>query len=142
MGDKVSLTVNYAEKTWERARKAYVAKLSDPGSPPTLLGWVLSAVAEHADRSPRERASTAGEQGTTGTGRIARVHQVDPQVLARIDECRAADRQWDAVSRVRSRSGWVNEAVELAAAEVERSHGGKLPDVGKLPTGPAARRLS
>lgn len=67
------------------------------------------------------------------------VQQVPEQTAEAVEEALVQDRR--STGRLRSRSAWVREAANVAAAVAERAHGGQLPaPPARLAPGPGRDR--
>ena len=134
--------------SWDRARSGYVADLdNDPAAPAALLGWLHRAIAEHAARTPAERAAVAeqaaqipGEAGgpTMRAGGFKRTLVLEATTVNALEEAILTDRR--ELGRVVSRSEFVRHAALAAADQAEHRLGRRLPPAPvRLPNRPVRR---
>lgn len=111
----------------DRARSAYVSDLySDPDSPGSFEGWLKRALAQHARRTPQQRAELADITIEPDPRRkLSKGYRLAQDVVAAMEEAIVADGQ--ELGRVHSRSGFVHEAVLAAAEDARRRLGHDMP---------------
>lgn len=140
--DQRSTGIHWDNRSWGRARSAYVADLdADPTAPSSWTGWLSRAIEQHVERGPAARASlrTDSMQTSLGSARGAgfdRRHLLDESLLRAMADAIIADRRHN--GHMISRSVFVREAARAAADEAQERLGRALPPppIGRLPTHP------
>lgn len=137
--ERRALSMWWDQSTWDLARAAFVAGLDDePPGPDTLLGWIVESIEAHTARSAASRAALGADLPPYEGSGFQRVHQLPGSVVVSVDAAIDDDRR--SAGRMLSRSAWVREAAQLAAAQT-RKRRGDLPDApARLSPGPARRR--
>lgn len=130
------------QESWDLARSAYIADLdTDPGAPDAFVAWLSRALDDHAQRTPSARAELAAAQ-RSDLGRqrgFGRTHPLRQSTVAALEQAIVEDRQQ--LGRVISRSGFMREAVLVAAARSRERFGRELlPAPARLPTRPPRRQ--
>ncbi|MDN5898475.1 MAG: hypothetical protein L0H74_00220 [Brachybacterium sp.] len=141
-----TIGIYWKPPVWDLARAAYTADLiDDPECPVGLIGWLDRALAEHARRSPKDRARLveAREWPADNTHRkgFNQAHPLGAETLEAVEEAITAD--LEELSRPGSRSRFAQEAVLVAAEQARRRRGRPLPPPPReLPNRPMRRPLA
>lgn len=136
---KVAVGTYWEPATWDLARSAYIADLdTDPTSPGSFVGWLQQALRSHLDRTTAARTALqiVPPQRKQNQG-PAKLNKTFPLEAGLVEDLEAAIVDERVNGRVISRSGFVHEAVTVAAGKARIRLGKDLPPPpARLPNRP------
>lgn len=136
---KVAVGTYWDPVTWDLARSAYIADLdTDPDSPGSFVGWLQHALRRHLDRTLAARVALQipppQRKQTQGPAKLNKTFPLDT-ILVEALETAIVDERVN--GRVLSRSGFIHEAVTIAATSARDRLGSDLPPPpARLPNRP------
>lgn len=136
---EVTIGTYWQRSTLNRARSAYVVDLDHLDDPPTgLTRWIERAIVRHTARGADRRAALAQALAPEdkSAGRVNKQLRLEGGTVAAAEAALVDDRR--ECGRIASLSGYISEAVRIAANEAEERYGRPLPPApGRLPNSPS-----